>query len=852
LATSTWANMSGRASVSARDTRLACIAKRLPIALFVTEVGGLLDASVSVERPVGQRFVSVKSLDVRTRGLKIAGPQMFGDEKPRWESRSMDVAVTASVDGATGATAGKVILSDTAVLAELLANVDLDLRTLVDDPKRRLDSLAQSRGKLTFTMPRRSVQSLRSLPSIVHDKLPPFEGDFAVTVTGKGTPRDPAMSAHVSAWRWAHVDEKGLPTEWSLPIDADVVANYDAKKAGLVAQVRRNGREIVSVVGDAMADVPGLLRGDDVPTNFDVQTTLTRLPIGRLPRVAALGVDANVSGTIQLAQHGDERTAKARLFVPAVRINREASLERAAVSLDIVPSTDAKAPSHGKVEIELAGKEGGRIDVQAYAGVDWDQFVPKIDDLTAAGLAIVAHDFRLASLQPMVAGFFSRLDGRLDGHVHVASTMYGDETQGHVEANMELTDGVVHIPQIGQELRNARFSLRSPQRGALHLEDVQADGISGRIRGSAVAKMKGLSLQGVTADFSIDKGEALPITFEGVPLGNAYGKIGIVGDKRPQEMYVTVKIPELHLALPASSSRNVQSLEPHPDVMISHAVGPKKEARASGALAWIASIELGTVHIEGTGIDVKLTSPKVAAPRIELRQETRVSGDVQIVSGTFEIIGKKFEFERGLVRLREEEAGNPYVNVTARWDAPNGTRIYVDYTGVLKPITEQKLKFRSDPALPQQSILSMILTGETPDHSNDTPTEGSASAADLAANVVGGEIVSTQINAVLSQIAPLRGLSTRIGTSDSGRLRTTVMYELGDTVTAQASYEGIPSDSRFEGIRTDDAADGSNRTEINIDWRFYRNWSLRGSFGFGGGANQQPSSGLDALWQYRY
>jgi outer membrane biogenesis lipoprotein LolB len=36
---------------------------------------------------------------------------------------------------------------------------------------------------------------------------------------------------------------------------------------------------------------------------------------------------------------------------------------------------------------------------------------------------------------------------------------------------------------------------------------------------------------------------------------------------------------------------------------------------------------------------------------------------------------------------------------------------------------------------------------------------------------------------------------------------------------------------------------------VNIDWRFRRNWTLRGSFGIGA---DQPSSGVDVLWQYRY
>lgn len=854
LAPSTWKKLTGKARVDAKDTRLDCVAKRLPLALLLTEVAGRLDASVSVERPEGQRFVSVKSLDLRTRGLKIAGPQMFGEDKPRWESRSMDIAVSGSLDGGTGATAAKIVLSDEAVLAELGANFDLDLRTLVDDPRRRLESIVKTKSALTLTVPKRTVQSLKSLPSVLHDKLPPFEGSFAINVTGSGTLEDPVLNAHVSAWQWGHLNADKQPSEWSLPVDLDVVANYKGKKAGLVTQVRRHGREIISVVGNADIDLPAVSIGAvEATPNFDVQATLTRVPLGRLPYFAARSIDAAVSGTIQLGQHQDNRTAKARLLIPTFRINNETALERAALALDLEPSTSEQGGTHSSFQIELAGKQGGRVDVAGYAGTIWSEVVPKIDERKPAGMSIRAHEFQLASLQPLVNGVFSKLGGILDGDLNVISTMYGDETQGHVESNMKLTNGLVHIPQIGQELKNAQLYIRSREQGSLHFDDIQAEGISGRIHGSAIAKMKGLSFQSATADFTIDNGEALPVTFEGVPIGQAYGKLGIVANKQPQQVDVLITIPEMHLALPASSSRAVQQLDPHPDIVLSHVVEPAKEPRQRGAMAWVTTIELGAIHIEGMGADLKLTSPKGASPRIELREEVRLTGDVQVVSGTFEVIGKKFEIERGLVRLREEEAGNPYVNVTARWDSPEGTRIYVDYAGVLKPITEQKLRFRSDPPLPQQAILAMILSGGSSESATEASTEASASATELAANVVGGEIASTQINAVLAQIAPLRGLSTRLGTSDSGRLRTTVAYELGDTVKAEASYEGLPNGSRLEGVHTEpnDVSSNPNRTEINIDWRFYRNWSLRGSFGFGG-VNQQPSSGLDVLWQYRY
>lgn len=853
LAPATWTKLSGRAQVEAKDTRLDCVAKRLPIALILTEVGGKLDALLAIERPAGQRFVSVKKLDVRTRGLKVAGPQMFGEEKPRWESRSMDLAVTGTLDGGTGATTASVALSDEKLLGEVGASMTLDLATLIDDPKRRLNSLAKTPGTITLNIPRRSVASLKSLPSVLHDKLPPFEGEFAVTASATGTVEEPILGAHVSAWHWAHVNEFQQPTEWHLPVDVDVVANYKAKKAGVVTQVRRHGREIASVVGNANVDLHVLALGLDFTPDFDVQTTLTRLPLGRIPFFSAQGVNAQISGTFRLGQHGNLRTAKARFDIPGLKINDEPALERAALSLDVEPSTSDPTASHGTFEVDLAGKDGGHINVAAYAGVDWSEYQPKINDNKPAGLSIQAHDFQLSSLQPLVNGVFSRIGGHLNGSLNVASTMYGDESQGYVESNMELTEGLVHIPQIGQELKNAHFSLRSHGRGSLHFENFQAEGISGRIHGSAIATMKGLSFQNATANFAIDKGEELPITFEGVPLGHAYGKIGLTAERKPREMHLMLKMSEMHLTLPASSSRAVQSLDPHPDILISHAIGPKKEIRQDDAMAWITTIELGQIQIEGQGIDVKLTSPKAALPRIELRQEARLSGDIVVTSGTFEVLGKKFELERGLVRLREEDAGNPYVNITARWDAPDGNRVYVDYAGILKPINEQKIRFRSDPPLPQQAILAMILSGGSSGSTGTASEEGSASATDLAANVVGGEIASTQINAVLSQIAPLRGLSTRLGTSDSGRLRTTVMYELNDTVKAEASYEGLPSGSRLEGVPTEagDTSGINNRTEINIDWRFYKNWSLRGSFGFGG-TNQQPSSGLDVLWQYRY
>lgn len=856
LDASTWTKLTGSARVEAKDWDLRCIARRLPVALVLSDIGGTLSTTFDAFRPVGQRFLSVRALDLHTKNLVLAGPIPFGEDKPTWESRSVDVAVKGDLDGATGQTSATVSLVDGALLAELSGRFGLDLHTLLFDPKRRAASLREAPMALEAKIPRRSMRSFQSLPSFLKDKLPPIRGEVALDVSASGTLDAPTIRAKARGFRIAATNEGPGPSAWALPVDVEASAGYDAKKATMNVFVRKDGRTLLDMKGNAEGDISPWAAAPYDP-RFDVHAILDKLPLGQIPYFADRDVDGLVSGAFTFQKRGDEPEANARLEVEKLGIGDEARFDRATLSLEISHPKGAEK-SRAVAQLELVGENEGRIDATGYAGVAWKNLVPKADADAPADLFLKARAFDLSSLHPLVAGTLSRIGGSLDGDLRVGLRRFGADDGGRVEAKMQITGGVFHIPQMGQELRNASVSIQTqPDKpDILRFDDIHAEGITGAVHGWALAKLEGLSFRGAAGELVIDRGDELPVTFEGVPVGRAYGNLVVLAEKRGRELDLTVRVPELHLTLPASSSRAVQPLDPNPDVTVSHPLGPPKEGRPADALTYAVTFELGDVEIAGTDLSMKLASAESAPPRVVLTDEARLSGDVEISSGSFQIVGKKFEIERGLVRLRQEEAGNPYVNLTARWDAPDGTRVFVDYVGVLKPITEQKLRFRSSPPLSQQAILSMILIGDTPEAhatSAQSTTTTSPNAADVAAGVVGGEIASAQINAILSQIAPLRGLSTRVGTTESGRLRTSVIYELGDTITAQASYEGSPAGDRLGGIPQAAGTDQStvNRTEVNVDWRFYRNWSLRGSFGFGGSA-QQPSSGLDLLWQYRY
>src|SRR5205823_13472906 len=114
--------------------------------------------------------------------------------------------------------------------------------------------------------------------------------------------------------------------------------------------------------------------------------------------------------------------------------------------------------------------------------------------------------------------------------------------------------------------------------------------------------------------------------------------------------------------------------------------------------------------------------------------------------------------------------GNPYLNVTARWDSPDGTEVFIDYIGPLQPITAEKIKLRSVPSYPPDQIMTALLLG-----GDFSQTQSASSAQQFAGGVaagVGGSLAAQQFNALLSGIAPLRGFSTRINTAQDGSLQT--------------------------------------------------------------------------------
>lgn len=851
-----WARLSGKVHVAADDWDLRCAARLVPLGLFVSAVRGRLSTRFDVERKPGKRFASVRDLFARTAGLEVAGPQPFGAEKPTWESQQLDVQVNAGVDGVSGESTLRVALFDGEVVADASLAVTLDLAALIDRPKTRWATLRRAPLAGRISIPRREVASFVSLPSFAREKIPALSGELRADAYVDGTLDKPFFTARASAFGLAVAQELtgGQATPWSLPLDGELLATYDAEKATVDLHVKDGPKEVANANAEIGFDFRKLLDGGSPSYTAGFYAKLEEAPIGEVPWFADHDVGGHVSGTVAMSGLHEHPEMKIDLNLPDLQIGQDLFFDEGSLKVEIAPPKGAEAESTARVQAHLAAQDGGLFDASAFAGIRWeDGLLPTINTDTRADLSAKAQSLRLTVFHPGVADILSKLDGYLDGDVRLGWEKLAAGDRATLAAKMKVRSGVVHVPQIGQELHDVTITIESKSDGTIELADIRAEGTRGRITGSATAHMNGLRFERADGSFAIARGQEIPLTLEGVPLGNARGTIKLTAEKHENEIRATLGVPYLHLDLPPASGRGVQALDDNPDITVSHKLGAGKEARADDALAWKLIFDVGRVEVAGPNLEVALSGSKTSPPTVELTDKARISGDISLLpGGILQFFGKEFSIEQpGLVRLRAEDTSNPYLNVQARWrGAPEGTRVFVEYIGNLLPITSDKLKFRSDPPLGQPQILAMLLgTGDSGTLAGGVQTGPTPTTQQFAGGVA-VELASSQINALLSGTV-FKGFSTQFSTNDDGTLRPGVAYAIGDRLHASASYTTGPvgSSSTATGSNLGGNATLQTQTVLTLDWRFLPTWLLRGTAAIG---SEQSSGGLDVLWQYRY
>lgn len=860
-----WQRAGGGATIDASPLVLPCLAKLWALVDSSTKLPERLDgtahAKLRLERePLSSGsspvYPSIRDLSIRSEGLAVVlnRPGDLPADAPAWKRLStdrLDVIVSGGFDAAshTLSAALDLMARPTTDVARLppVKLVRLELEHQLD-----ADALAKGQDALRATLPdaplsvtvqaeRRPVQAWQAIPMPWRDKLMGYEGQVGLLFSLTGTLRDPTFALRIRG------DDVVLPNaeaHFSERPSFDLIANYGAG-FGHVNLTASAGSALarLDASGEGPLDLSALVEPRD-PKEADegpplsafvdpakwkakLEAHLKALPLGAIPQLSERGLTGTVGAEVLLTGLGAEPRVAVRVGLEDLAVDGDRSVDALELSLRSSAVKDVLL-----LESRIQPARGGDMTITGYGSTIWKEgWVPEPNLAKPAALLLRAQRFGLGALEPFVTPAVSRLSGTLDGDARFAwREVSGKDID--VDVDMRVQRGVMVASQIGK-LSGIEARIKGTER-LVRVDDLVAFSGAGRLDGWLALRMDGRQFEDLTGVVKVDRASPMPVTIEGQPLGMASGTVllSVVGSGDMANVSLTGA--DIHLELTPGAGQQLQPLEEHGDIEVSQALGPPTDDGGAAGKLVNLTLRLSKVTIAGTGLSIAFGTDPEAPIHVAAGHP---SGSIVIEDGHFDLLGKRFEIDSGVVRLRDEDPSNPYVNVTAHWTSPDGATVYVDYIGNLKPINRDKFVFRSEPARSPEQVLALLLLG------GDAGLEDTAGGG-RAANL-GGALFAAQLNGLLGGVVP--GLSTSAGTSSEGYAEAKLSYQLSDSVTASATYESAQG-SAVDAAARSTSNDFSARTTFSLDWRFYKGFLLRGNLGVGDDANR----GVDILWNHRY
>jgi hypothetical protein len=709
----------------------------------------------------------------------------------------------------------------------------------------------------SFSLGERTFQELPAAVRPDH-----IRGALAAQADLKGTLGAPSASFVL---RTTDVYAEGERTPW--PISAVVGGRISEKTYDFTGGLVHDGDEIAQLGATGWLDLeaialarPGETKPEERWTSSAV-LVLRGIQLDTIPGLADQRIAGRLSGAVSVKNLHQN---------PEINVDLDL-LRGAALGGDFASAgfeahlVQGASSAHLRLEQQgPPGERGGSLDVRATGTLAFrDGLFPRLDAGAPQTAELAFSRFDIAPFATLAQPILGDVGGLLDGSL-VGSALVGDGTArvSAVRGEVRWSDGSVVVPQIGQTFSAGSFVLDAvrAKNGEVQIgvRDLSVDGSSGRVRGVASILIPERTLSvwlseaehlrpeeesmRVLASVKIVENEKIPVTFEGVALGDGYGAADLLVRVRQDGIDVDVGVPELVFDLPDSFSRKVQDLADPADIaLVDKKYATVTRRRRERPVPITIRLGLGdpladllaktperrgyvTVRRSGLGVNLR------GRAEMKIARETETTGTIETLNGRVNALGKPFEVEPGIIRF-DGDLTNPVLSLSARWDAPTGVRVYAEAAGNLSDV---KLRLRSDPPRPEGDVLSLVLFGR--DQQVAATTTGSTDASGSLA--VGGGVATTLINSLLEPVQVFgRRLETRVDTSSAMNTKFGVATEIRPNLWAQVDLITASQQTRLQNQDT---------SSLTLDWRFRPAWSLRTSLG------DRGSSVVDLLWNFRY
>jgi len=210
-----------------------------------------------------------------------------------------------------------------------------------------------------------------------------------------------------------------------------------------------------------------------------------------------------------------------------------------------------------------------------------------------------------------------------------------------------------------------------------------------------------------------------PVQRESVPLAWLSGNASIETEIMQHRAATSLLIESLDIRLPETSTRSLQSLDPHPDIKILGLDDSVVQARSPYTFQ---------INVDGsdTLISVQRSDFTAAVEAqldvIYLEPELRVAGEVDFKRGVFEVLGKKFDLNTGRLSFKGSPQLNPEVSLRAT-HSPYGEDSGSVVATVSGTMRRPKVAFYSDECQGEEGALTLLLTGSCALNENEMATD---------------------------------------------------------------------------------------------------------------------------------
>ncbi len=736
---------------------------------------------------------------------------------------------------------------------ESLEDVDLDVR-LRHNPSRqrtiasvRLIDLGKKpwlrvrtrvEGSLDQLMAIRSLEDLRKLRFAVRGgvprrdvatwpKLAQIEGVRGVwggRFSAKGTLDHPEaqISLHFSDW---HTTQQ----ESEIRLSGGATAAYDSNK--LIWETELTGKVGESLVSEGTLVAPWNSR--KLRPELGALSMSAQLRSFPLEAVGALELQ-NIRGPVNLELDVDGwgtpgRRAQAQLELGDVLV-RGISLKGTQVKMS-ANAEQIKGEVHLRNDdFFLEGK--GTMGLEASKA-----WLPVLGESMSGELK--ATDVPLQLLRPLVSSELPGLGGRLSAQIRASQKAQ----ERRVDATVQIRDGRVQVPSVGQRLQDINLDLVWDREGNINLKNASFRGTSGKGRLEAKAKMNGLQPESAELRVIVERDERLPVSLLGMGIGEFWGDIQnkFKFDWDQQKIAIDTNVNEFQLAFPELPTGQIQTLDADEHIQVGTvdqqgdwievALQPIEEPTQDDPWSVELAVDLGREFWLQQGPTRRIQIGGKLRVAALANEDVRIQGQLNLARGRIEINGRMFEVREGTITFQPAEPDNPVIVANARWESSEGITVIARFEG---PVKSGEMTLTSDPPLPKGQVLSLLLFGDTAGlesvGSGGEQTDGANQAA-----AVGGSVAAQGFNQALSRIEGI-DLSTRVAGGESGNVRPEVVIQLTNSLSAEVGYN----------LQEPSPGKSPDRTLLSLELRLIGGHSLSATVG------DRGTSLLDWVWRYRY